>query len=619
MKSRFGFPQRETQEINLGGKESRLDGGLNTADLPYTLDSTQSPRMCNLWFQDGSLAKRWGQEILSGFPVVTQIDTAFADGDEWAYVQADSAIYKTAFTGTGAVFLGALRIPDGAERAPAGKFLRSGTDLIFFNGVDYKILSADSNTFSDIPVYIPTLFGHCTPATGIGEEREEYNLLSDSYIISYDAASTSEFQLPPGIPLGEGTVSALVNGTEMAQGDGFTVNRTLRRIIFSATPSAGFDNVILKIQLPEISRAADILSCTCGVLYGGDSRMILGGNGTNELFCSAAYNPGYFPPSCALRVGNGEAITGFGLQYDFLAVFKAHEIAYVRYAYSSEKTVLSANILNPFTGCDMPGSICNIGNRIVFANTEDGVCLITSTSRENERNILFISRNIDSLLFAESTDALRQAQGFVFDGRYWLSAGSHVYLWDHSARPLNAIGGEDNMRRLAWYYFDNIPSAAFFSSGRQLYYCRRTGYANGAKLVRFTRSCSDFGEAIPALWQSAQLDFGHPNRYKRIEHCWIIFHGRSDSAADIRYLYSDRDYHTAAAELSPISYGHFSWSNFSWKRFSWGIPGILKAFVRPIRRRHTVFFSIELSNTQPGRDLALSDITIQYRDEYTIR
>lgn len=617
--SRFGFAQRETREFSLGGKNSRLDGGINAADLPYTLDSTQSPQMRNLWFQDGSLTKRWGQEILPGFPEVARIDTAFADGGEWAYVQAGNTLYKAAFSGDNAQMLGSLRIPDGAAQAPPGKFIRSGTDLIFLNGLDYKILTPAAGNFSDIAPYVPTVFNHCVPATGAGEAYEEFNLLSESYKISYDAANTSEYQLPTSIPLGDGAVSALVNGAEMTEGNGFTVNRDMRKIIFSATPSAGFDNVILKIDVPEVSRAKDILSCTCGVVYGGDSRMILGGNGSNALFCSAAYNPGYFPASCTLRVGNGEAITGFGLQYDFLAVFKAHEIAYIKYAYSSEKTVLSANVLNPFIGCDMPGSICNIGNRIVFANTENGVCLITSTSRENERNILFISRNIDVLLFAESADALRNACGFVFDGRYWLSVGAHVYLWDHSARPLNAVGGEENMRRLAWYYFDNIPAAAFFSSGRQLYYCRRAGYENGAKLVRFTRSYHDFGTAIPALWRSAQLDFGRPNWYKRLDWGWIIFHGRNDSAADIRYLYSDRDYHITATESVPVNYGHFSWSNFSWTHFSWGIPGILKAFVRTLRRRRVVFFSIELSNTQPGRDLALSDIIIQYSYEYKIK
>lgn len=617
--SRFGFIQRETRELSLGGKDSRLDGGINTADLPYTLDSTQSPQMRNLWFQDGSLTKRWGQEILPGFPQVSQIDTAFADESDWAYVQADSTLYKASFSGSSAQALGTLQIPSGAAQAPPGKFVRSGNDLIFFNGLDYKILTPATAAFSNIVPYVPTVFRHCIPATGAGEAYEEFNLLAPSYKISYDAANTSEYLLPAGIPIGTAAVSAVVNGTAMTEGNGFTVNRNLRKVTFSATPSAGFDNVILKIGASEVSRAEEILSCTCGVVYGGDSRMILGGNGSNVLFCSAAYDPGYFPASCTLRVGNGEAITGFGLQYDFLAVFKPHEIAYVKYTYSSEKTVLSANILNPFIGCDMPGSICNIGNRIIFANTENGVCLITSTSRENERNILFISRNIDALLFTESADALRRACGYVFDGRYWLSIGAHVYLWDHSARPINSVGGEENMRCLAWYYFDNIPASAFFSSGRQLYYCRRSGYENGAKLVRFTRSYDDFGAAIPALWRSAQLDFGRPNWYKQLTWSWLIFHSRNDSAADIRYLYSDRDYHITAVESAPISYGHFSWSNFSWARFSWGIPGILKAFVRTLQRRHVVFFSIELSNAQKGRDLALSDIIIQYSYEYKIK
>ena len=175
------------------------------------------------------------------------------------------------------------------------------------------------------------------------------------------------------------------------------------------------------------------------------------------------------------------------------------------------------------------------------------------------------------------------------------------------------------MRRLAWYYFDNIPACAFFSSGRQLYYCRRPGYTNGAKLIRFTDSYSDFGEAIPALWQSAQLDFGRPNWYKHLDKCWFIFNGRNDSAADIQYLYSNQGSHTARTQTASINFGHFSWSKFNWASFSWGISTTLKAFVRNIRRRNLVFFSIELRNELPDKDLALSDILIQYSYQYQIQ
>ena len=42
----------------------RLDGGLNLWELDYRLDRNQSPEMKNLWWQDGVLQCRDGQELL---------------------------------------------------------------------------------------------------------------------------------------------------------------------------------------------------------------------------------------------------------------------------------------------------------------------------------------------------------------------------------------------------------------------------------------------------------------------------------------------------------------------------------------------------------------------------
>ena len=42
-----------------------LSGGLNLRDLDYRMDGSQSPEMENLWWRDGLLGCRDGQEYLS--------------------------------------------------------------------------------------------------------------------------------------------------------------------------------------------------------------------------------------------------------------------------------------------------------------------------------------------------------------------------------------------------------------------------------------------------------------------------------------------------------------------------------------------------------------------------
>lgn len=606
------FPEREICELRLSGKNGRMDGGLNAADLPHTLDTTQSPDCRNVWFYEGTLTKRWGQRMVGALDQESEIQAAILDGTGHAVLQAGTGLFRMNLENGSFVKAGSLKEIEGT--APAGTFFRYGDAVYFLNGAEYLV--SNGGDFAPVEPYAPILVRGRSPSGGVeGVTCGSRNALTARYRIAFSGdGSGTVYTLPDGCTVAEDSVLAEVNGVEMPENDGFTVNRANRTVTFAAAPAAGFDNVVLTLTGTEPAEGGDILSCRYAMVHAGESRVMLGGNGSNLLYYSQPYQPTYFPAENRLTVGSDEPITGFGRQYDLLAVFKAHEIATLDSSYAAGTVKFTVNILSPVMGCDMPGTICNIDNRIVFANTGHGICLITSTGRENERNVVPVSRNINPKLLAEPQTDLAGASACCFEGRYWLSVGSHVYLWDNAARPLHGTADDDALRSLAWYFFDNIPAAAFLTYQNRLYYARRgtAGEKTGA-VVQFVRQFSDFGEPIAAHWRSAALDFGRPNWYKRLERIWFVCRGKVPGNTAVRYLFDEKKSDVSLKEPVNIRVSSFSWRLFRWDSFTWDVPGYFRTFTRRPQRRRVLFFSMELENRDVSCDLSLADVVVQYR------
>lgn len=611
------FSKRETYELRLGGSDGRIDGGLNAEDLPHTLDPSQSPDCCNVWFYEGTITKRWGQRVVGALNLNKGITAAITDGKGNAVLQCGANLYRMRLE-TG-IFeeVGTLQ---GTDPVPAGTFFRYGDSVYFLNGTDFLV--SDGGMFQAVTPYIPiVLAGRSPSGSSEGTVRGRNNVLTNRYRISFSGdGSSTVYTFPAGYEISSEVITAVVDGVELVENSGFSVNRTNRTATFSAAPAAGVDNVVFTLTGTSPVSGSELLSCRHAIVYAGDSRVILGGNGTNVLYYSEPYLPTYFPAENRLPIGNEENITGFGRQYDLLAVFKEHEIATVSYSYVSGSTQLRASILSPVVGCDMPGSICNMDNRIVFANTEQGICLITSTSLENERNVLAVSRNINPMLLAESREAMTEASACCFEGRYWLSVGNHVYLWDNVARPVQNSTSEDALRRLAWYYFENISAAAWLPYQNTLYYARRepAGEETDA-IIQFGRQFQDFGEAIPARWRSAALDFGRPNWYKTLERIWFVCRGAVPVDMAVFYLFDGKKSDVSRAEPVNIQVSSFSWRLFHWGNFTWDIPGYFRTFTRRPKRRRVLFFSVELRSDAGACDLSLADMAIQYQFEYKLK
>ena len=190
-----------------------------------------------------------------------------------------------------------------------------------------------------------------------------------------------------------------------------------------------------------------------------------------------------------------------------LIVFKENSVFAIGYSYDGQDAYYPVRECHSTIGCDMPGSVQLIDNRLVFAHSRSGVHMLVSADNTLENIVKPISANVNTLLLREAD--LKNACSCDFERYYWLKAGSHVYLWDYDTTPYYNYADYDKaQRRLAWYRFDNMDAALFCPLEGALCY----GGTDG--LVMLTRGHNDFGQAIGAYFKSKAFDVGSPDELK---------------------------------------------------------------------------------------------------------
>jgi len=129
----------------------------------------------------------------------------------------------------------------------------------FINGTSYK--QYDDGVFSDVTSKstIPTITLGRGSAGG-GTANEAVNLLQPGFIDSFSATGGSTFQMSFGY-LDTASLTAVVNGVSMAEGSGFTVNRTTGLVTFSTPPASGTDNLRITAY-KTVNDTAEVVTLT---------------------------------------------------------------------------------------------------------------------------------------------------------------------------------------------------------------------------------------------------------------------------------------------------------------------------------------------------------------------
>ena len=253
------------------------------------------------------------------------------------------------------------------------------------------------------------------------------------------------------------------------------------KIVFKTAPADGYDNVSMTWTLKPEALAQDrekLLSSLYQVSYGNanNARLFLGGGGGSKYFYSAPYDATYFPESNWEIIGRTEEdITGFGLQYNTLFIFKPTELYSLstftnsQTNYTTKETnavsYFTSQLVNSEKGCDAPHSIQLIDNKLTWFSSRFGICTLVSSNILDERNVRVISRNIERGNSLEVkgifdySDTLTTIVSADFDNKYFLCfpESGMCFCWDYQISPYYYTNSkETDTKVLDYFLFDNF-------------------------------------------------------------------------------------------------------------------------------------------------------------------
>ena len=595
-------------------------GGLNIQDLDYLLPVKQSPKMLNMMYKNGIFGKRYGQEVYADFeePVLS-------------VGRFHSVLYAQTATGI-------YRFEDGVKTAIHTGTLSHEGIFFVFNKMLYFLsedvyLQYDGETCKEVEPYIPDILIVSKPDGTGGEVTDyNYNSLGAGFRVGFNGDGTSTvYHLPIQknedgnvIPMDATPVKVLIGDTEWTEGEGnhFTVDRTAYTVTFAAAPAEGTDNVFITAYVTNPVYRENILKCKYAASYGGNnnSHLFLAGNGKSTYYYSDVFDASYFPEMNYATIGSTEDdITGFGLQYNVLIIFKPTEVFSISYSFSKdtngvERMLLTSQPVNNEVGCDMPKTIEYIDNRLTWGNSIYGVCTLCSTAILDERNVRVVSRNInggerENGLLAEAD--LSDAIAIDYDGKYILFTGQTAYMWDYTNAPFSETtrySVDEMAKATAWYKWDRIGKEAVTNG---IVINNKAYYASGNYVCTFNNKLNDFEtDAIESCYQTPLFDFQAFESLKTIKQAF--FEVRGDTATKIHVTYLTDDNPDGEADPEDIEVPAILWDSFAWSSFGWEIMQYARTFARKCSVKKVMLFGVLLENSEINRDMSLSGIKFKY-------
>ena len=242
-----------------------LSGGLNLSELDYRMDADQSPDMQNLWWRDGVLGCRDGQEFLSR----QELGTGLCAYERlfWGrcVVHIGDGLYE-AEPGTGME----LRKLCGGLEPVRGTFLRYRGALLYKTKGAFKQITWDGAELQakDVQAYVPVTLINAT-ADGAGDLYQPENRLSPRKTVWYTAArqtrgvsftatgTATQFQYATADGEPVASVEQVYVGTTLIDPTQYTLSQDKCTVTFQTAPekdaavSVVYTVGVRTYQLPE--------------------------------------------------------------------------------------------------------------------------------------------------------------------------------------------------------------------------------------------------------------------------------------------------------------------------------------------------------------------------------
>lgn len=621
-------------------------GGLNLKDLEYEQQLNQSPYMMNMMYRNGSFSKRYGQKTFNTY-----------DNEVYAIEKA----YDDIFVHCGSDMLINNEVVFSGLPETKGVFCKFYHTLYYLVGTKYyqclkeKIGDEYEYQFKEVEPYVPTVFNGADPQkeakdaeegeSGFpGYDQDKLNLLSDKAIELYNADGESFVYYIKGIyEYYDWTIRPTITIDDEPVTD-FDMNEEEGTITFKGetAPPEGYDNVSITWTLKESALKQDgdrLKNSKYSISYGNanNTRLFLGGGGNSKYFYSSPYDATYFPEQNWEIIGRTEDdITGFGLQYNTLFIFKPTEVYSVstftnsQYNYATDKSdtvsYFASQLVNSEKGCDAPYSIQLIDNKLTWYSSRYGICTLVSSNILDERNVRVISRNIERtnsygikglLDYKEDLNTIISAD---YDNKYFLCfpESGMCYAWDYQISPYYYTPSkETDVKILDFFLFDNFHAKQFLNikgvngSGVDLIYINLNVNEIDILNMSFVDDINGEESGINAFYMTPFMQFGAVEYLKNVRD--IFVQCRGDTASVIKMYYYTEQSSGGNDDIEEIRIGGKIWKGFRWDTFQWTTFNHAKAFRRRVSLKKIEMCSFLFKNDEPNRDMSISHLSIFYQ------
>lgn len=473
------------------------------------------------------------------------------------------------------------------------------------DGTNYLVY--DGTTVSAVSPYIPTLSISRTP-TGGGTKNEDLNLLGAGFKDSFSADGTATVYTLSQKGLDATTVTAVVNGTNITEGSGFTVDRSTGKVTFTTAPATGTNNVIITAYKTQSGWADRIKKCRFYTIFGGanDTRVFVSGNPDmpGYVWRLGLDDPTYAPETGFYKFPS--KVMGFSKQYDYLVVERENGKHQVTYELSNGVASFPSKPINDQVGTLATRSLQIIENNPVSLS-KTGVYMLMASNVRDERNVEHISENVDPRLLKEAN--LQNAISIDFDRKYWLAVNGNVYILDYNQKSQSSPFGE-------WYFFDNVKANCFLEKDGYLYF----GSSTDGLIYRFKKETdvqpyNDDGTAIKAFWKSKKLSFGADELKKLVEKVFFSMKPGARTSADLYYVTNKKESDLVKSSRMDT----FDFRDLDFGNLSFVLSFFPQEIMTKIKAKKITHFQLVIQNDKVDESLGILSLAIKYRYQSEVK
>lgn len=349
---------------------------------------------------------------------------------------------------------------------------------------------------------------------------------------------------------------------------------------------------------------------------GGGTRLFLGGNAKapHLVRYSDVNNPLYFPENNFFYVGDrAQAVTAFGKQNGMLVVFKERELYCCDYAYRAveDEELIAGEVvdvttaaffplrqLHPAVGCDLPQTVRLCGNRLVWANTDGAVYMLSALNAWSEKAVRCISYAVAPTLKGK----LSTASAVRYHGYYLLVCGDEVFLFDTMTGGFTGFTSYADERRagdaIPWYRW-RFPFAVSVAMGRDDAVTLFVTDAEGLHAARLGDGAQDDGVPIESRIVTKPFTLSRSVYRKSVYALWLQL-AHTGAAVQVSVFGDGVDAAPAAYIAQTVS----------------GDDGDFSPTAIPCRQTRVRTLGVAITATEP---LALAGITMEFRTLGAVR